>query len=240
MKKDELTRVVWGMVVFGCIWGFLEAVTFAGMLHKYWSICFPYHICPCFLMAAVLGSFVMGSALAVHKKPLMLLGVGVVATASGWLSVPFLPEPVRANYYEAWIPSATGIVVGALSLALVASFLMKRMGRSVPVRVGAGMLSGLLASAVFIVVTEYGVDKGIVATLGYARALPDFLGVGGIWWMVAQAIMLPLGYLVGEKREELRSWLFPDLQKRHSLGYVSLVAIIALCSGGAIAFMIGL
>ena len=240
MKKDELTRIVWGMVVFGCIWGFLEAVTFGGMLHRYWEVFFPYHLCPCFLMAAVFGSFVMGSALAVYGKPLMLIGIGVVATASGWLSVPFLPEPVRANYYGAWIPSATGIIVRAFSLALVASFLIKRMERSVPVRIGAGILSGLIASAVFILVTEYGVDKGIVATLGYARALPDFLGVGGIYWMVAHAVMLPLGYLVGKKREKLRSWLFPRLQKGHSLAYASLVAIIALCSGGVVAFMIGL
>lgn len=240
MKKDELSRTLLGMVVFGCIWGFLEAVTFAGMLHKYWEIFFPYHLCPCFLMAAVWGSFVMGAALAVYKKPLMLIGVGVVATASGWLSVPFLPDPVRANYYGAWIPSATGIIVGAFSLALVASFLMKRMERSVFTRIGAGILSGLLASAIFILVTEYGVDKGIVAALGYARALPDFLGVGGMYWMVAQAIMLPLGYLVGEKREDLRTWLFPRVQKMPSLGYASLVAVIVLCSGGAVAFMIGL
>jgi|GEM_PF-6979545 len=37
-----------------------------------------------------------------------------------------------------------------------------------------------------------------------------------MYWMAAEAIMLPLGYLVGEKREELRSWLFPRLQKRPS------------------------
>ena len=77
-------------------------------------------------------------------------------------------------------------------------------------------------------------DKGIVAALGYARALPDFLGVGGMYWMVAQAIMLPLGYLVGEKREDLRTWLFPRVQKMPSLGYASLVAVIVLCSGGVV------
>jgi len=239
MKKDELSRTLLGMVVFGCIWGFLEAVTFAGMLHKYWEIFFPYHLCPCFLMAAIFGSFVMGSALAVYKKPVMLIGVGLIAAAAGWLSVPFLPDSVRATYYGPWIANATAVIVGAFSLALVAAFLMKRIERSVPIRIGVGVLSGLIAPTLFILVTAYGVDKTICADLGYARPLPDFLGVGGMYWMVAQAIMLPLGYLVGEKREGLRSWLFPRLQKKPSLVYTGLAAIIALCFGGGIAFMIG-
>jgi hypothetical protein len=232
IRKNQISQVIFGIVVFGCIWGFLEAITFAGMLHRYWEIFFPYHLCPCFLMSAIFGSFVMGASLAVYKKPSMLIGIGLVATVSGWLSVPFLPDLVREDYYGAWIPSATAIIVGAISLAVVTTFLIKKLESGIPVRVAAGVLSGLIAASIFILVTEYGVDKGICAVLGYARPLPDFLAVGGLFWMGIQAVMLPLGYMVGEKHQHL---------KESPLGLARLAAIAALFSGGgAIAFAIGL
>ena len=241
MKRDRALQFLLGTAVFGCLWGFLEAVTFAGMLHRYWEVFFPYHLCPCFLMAAVFGSFIMGAALAVYKKPSMMIGIGLVALASGWLSVPFLPDLVRADYYGAWVPSATAIIVGAVSFALVSALSMKRMEESVPARVGTGVLSALIAASIFIVATEYGVDKGICAVLGYARPLPDFLGVGGLCWMAAQAIMLPLGYLIGERREALGSRLLPNCENRPSLIRACALAVIVLCSGGgAVAFAMGL
>ena len=224
MENNRASRILFGIFVFGSIWGFLEAITFAGMLHRYWEVFFPYHLCPCFLMAAVFGSFVMGSSLAIHKNPMMLVGIGLVAAVSGWFSVPFLPDAVRADYYGAWIASATAVVVGAVSLAIVTTFLIKWLAKSVLARVVVGVLSGLIAASIFILVTEYGVDKGIVAVLGYSRPLPDFLGVGGMYWMVIQAIMLPLGYLAGEKWEE---FVGTHARTISSQGYARLSAIPA-------------
>jgi len=188
-------------------------------------------------MSAIFGSFVMGSSLAIHKNPAMLIGIGLVAAVSGWLSVPFMPDAVRADYYGAWIASATAIIVGAVSLALVSSFLIKRLEKSVPARIGAGVLSGLVASSIFILVTEYGVDKGICAVLGYARPLPDFLGVGGMYWMGIQAFLLPLGYMAGEKCKEYFS---THARLTPSLSYAHLAAITVLFAGsGAVAFAVG-
>ncbi len=231
-------RIFLGMVAFGCIWGFLEAITFGGILHRYWGILFPYHLCPCFLMTAIFGSFVMGMALTIYKRPSVLIGIGLVAAFYCWLGVPFLPTPVRSTYYAPIVASATAVIVGSFSLALVTAFLMKRLGRSVPTHSGVGALSGIFASTLFILATAYGVDKPICADLGYSRPLPDFLGIGGMVWMVAQAIMLPLGYIVGEK---LSLWLVPRLERKPSLSYAGLVTIIVLCFGGGVmAFMIGL
>jgi hypothetical protein len=103
---------------------------------------------------------------------------------------------------------------------------------------GAGALSAILASTLFILATAYGLDKPICADLGYARPLPDFLSIGGMVWMVAATIMLPVGYLAGAK---LRSWCTLSLAKRTSLIYASSATAIALCLGiGAMAFAIGL
>lgn len=238
MKKEGILRIFLGIVALGCFWGFLEAITFLGMLHSHWGDLFPYHLCPCFLMAAILGSFVMGLALAIHKKPSMLIGIGLVAALFCFLAVPFLPTPVRSTTYGPVVASATAAIMGSLSLALVAGFLMRGLDGNTPTRIGVGALSAILSSILFIIATAYGLDKPICADLGYARPLPDFLSIGGMVWMVATAILFPVGYSTGVK---LESWLTVKLAERPLVSYVSLTATIVLCCGiGAVAFAVGL
>lgn len=233
-----MLRIFLGIVAFGCIWGLLEAITFGGVLHSHWGDFFSYHLCPCFLMAATFGSLVMGIALAIYKKPVMLIGIGLVAAAFCWLAVPFLPTAVRSTYYGPVVASATAALVGSVSLALVAGFLMKRLERRILTRVGVGALSAILASPLFILATACGVDKPICADLGYARPLPDFLGIGGIVWMSLMAILFPLGYLTGEKVD---ARLTSKVERKPLLSYIGSAATIAFCCGvGAMAFMVGL
>ena len=238
MEKDDRGRILLGIVAFGCIWGLLEAITFGGLLHSYWGSFFPYHLCPCFLMAAVFGALVMGAALAIYKRPAMLIGIGLVAAMFCWLAVPFLPTAVRSTTYGPVVASATAAIIASVSLALVASFLWKRRGGSFSTRMGVGALSAILASTLFILATAYGLDKPICADLGYARPLPDFLGIGGMVWMVATAILFPAGHLAGAK---FQSWLTPKLAERPSFSYATPATAIVLCCGvSAVAFMVGL
>ena len=238
MKKEKGLRIILGIAAFGCIWGFLEAITFLGALHSHWGDLFSYHLCPCFLMAAVFGSFVMGSALAIYKRPSMLIGIGLIAAAFCWLAVPFLPSSARTTFYGPVVASTTACLAGSVCLALTASFLMKRLEMAPHTRMGVGAFSAILASVLFILATSYGWDKAICPNLGYARPLPDFLGIGGLVWMVLAAILFPLGYLVGEK---VRVRLAARAQRRPSLSYVGSSATVALCCGiGSVAFMIGL
>ena len=60
MKKEGILRIFLGIVALGCLWGLFEAITFLGILHSHWGDLFSYHLCPCFLMAAIFGSFVYG------------------------------------------------------------------------------------------------------------------------------------------------------------------------------------
>jgi len=238
MKKDNVVRIFLGIVAFGCIWGLLEAITFGGLLHSYWGSLFSYHLCPCFLMAAIFGSLVMGAALAIYKSPGMLVGIGLVAASFCWLAVPFLPTAVRSTTYGPVVASATAVIMGSVSLALVVGFLWRRLKDGSLSRMGVGALAAILASTLFILATAYGLDKPICADLGYARALPDFLGIGGMVWMVATATLFPVGYLAGAR---LQSWLIPRLAIRPSFSYATLATVAVLCCGiGAVAFMVGL
>ena len=61
-------------------------------------------------MAAIFGSFVMGMALSIYKRPGMLIGIGLVAALYCCLGIPFLPTPVRSTFY-AYSPLLWGGVV---------------------------------------------------------------------------------------------------------------------------------
>ncbi len=68
-----LVRLVIGALVFGSIWGFLEA-TLGGFLNL---IIFPNK-------GAIMGGIgmaIMGAALAIYRKPAMLPGIGIVAAS---------------------------------------------------------------------------------------------------------------------------------------------------------------
>lgn len=70
---QSLIRVIIGILVFGSIWGLLEA-TLGGFLNM---IIFPNK-------GAIMGGIgiaIMGAALAIYRKPTMLPGIGIVAAS---------------------------------------------------------------------------------------------------------------------------------------------------------------
>ncbi len=66
-----MVRIIIGILVFGSIWGFLEA-TLGGFLHM---IIFPNKGA---IMSGI-GVAIMASALTIYRKPVMLPGIGIVA-----------------------------------------------------------------------------------------------------------------------------------------------------------------
>ena len=238
MKREAMPRILLGIIALGCVWGLMEALTFGGLLHQHWGGLFQYHLCPCFLMAAIFGSLVMGLALAIYKKPATLVGIGLIAAAFCFLAIPFLPTAARSTTYGPVVASATAAVIGSLSLALVASFLKNRLHRNITTRIGIGALAAIIAATLFILATAHGLDKPICADLGYARPLPDFLGIGGMLWVIAAAIMFPAGYSAGAR---LQYWLTSHILRRPLVSYAASAATIAFsCIIGALAFAIGL
>jgi len=189
-------------------------------------------------MSAVFGSLVLGLALAIYKKPAILIGIGLVAAVFCFLAVPFLPIPIRSATYGPVMASATAAITGAISLTLVASLWMGKLKKSMLARIGIGALYAMLASTLFILATTYATDKAICLDLGYRQPLPDFLGIGGMVWMGGAVIFFPLGYLVGMK---VQSWLTPRLVNRPSLSHATpIVAAILCCGLGTLAFAAGL
>ncbi|MFC1989753.1 hypothetical protein ACFLVW_04260 [Chloroflexota bacterium] len=223
-SQQGVVRLIIGILVFGSLWGFLEA-TLGGFLHM---IIFPNKGA---LMGGI-GMAIMASALAIHKKPSMLLGIGVVAASFKLLDVWLFALPITSIHI---INPAMAIIFESLAFSLVAVFLMNRIAENAFVGIGAGILTGLVSAITWVYFAIY-----VMNTPAYARVVftaGEFIANQGVTQAVFLGVFLPLGYLVGKK---LAAKTFPMLTYR-SFYYATSAAIICLCWGvSAIARIAGL
>jgi len=223
-KRQGLVHLIIGILVFGSIWGFLEA-TLGGFLHM---IIFPNK-------GAIMGGIgvaIMASALAIYKKPSMLLGIGIIAASFKLLNVWFLFVPITSIHI---INPAMAIIFESLAFSLVAAFMMNRIAKNAFVGVGAGVLAGLISAIAWVYFAIYVMNAPAYARVVFTAG--GFIANQGVVQAAFFGILLPLGYLVGEK---LTTKTSPVLISR-SLYYATSAAIICLCWGiSAVAKMTGL
>jgi len=223
-KRQGLVHLIIGILVFGSIWGFLEA-TLGGFLHM---IIFPNK-------GAIMGGIgvaIMASALAIYRKPSMLLGIGIIAASFKLLNVWFLFVPITSIHI---INPAMAIIFESLAFSLVAAFMMNRIAKNAFVGVGAGVLAGLTSAIAWVYFAIYVMNAPAYARVVFTAG--GFIANQGVVQAAFFGILLPLGYLVGEK---LATKTSPVLISR-SLYYATSAAIICLCWGiSAVAKMTGL
>jgi len=223
-NRQELVHLIIGILVFGSIWGLLEA-TLGGFLHM---IIFPNKGA---IMSGI-GVAIMGSALAIYKKPAMLLGIGIVAASFKLLNVWLLFVPISAISI---INPAMAIIFESLIFSIVAIFLMDRISRNALVGVGAGVLIGLVSATVWVYFAIYVMNAPLYARVVFTAG--EFIANQGVVQAVFLGILLPLGYLAGKKLESFAS---PALTRR-VVYYVTATATICVCWGvSAIAIVAGL
>lgn len=210
-----------GIFVFGSIWGLSEVALGGGLS----AANFPYKSG----LLTGIGMAIMGMALAIHKKPAMLIGIGLVAVLVKLIAVPILNVSVmcKAN-------SCLAVFTDAVALTLVAFLLMTEMGRSAHARMGSGALAAIIASVGFYFIGMR------VAPCNYLLSFSPagFIVTEGLIWAAFSAILLPLGYLAGLK---LETQIFPLLTRKMPVYYATTMATVAICWGlSAIAIMSGL
>lgn len=186
-KQRDLARLIVGVVVFGSIWGLLEA-TLGGFLHL---IIFPNKGA---IMAGI-GMAIMGSALAIYKKPSMLPGIGAVAAAFKLLSVVFFGWPLASIHI---INPAMAIFLESLAFGIAATFLLNKLAaKNALARVGTGVLAGFISATVWVYFAIY-----VMNAPAYARVVftaQEFIANQGIAQAVFCGVFLPLGYMIGER-----------------------------------------
>jgi len=223
-KQRDLARLIVGVVVFGSIWGLLEA-TLGGFLHL---IIFPNKGA---IMAGI-GMAIMGSALAIYKKPSMLLFIGFVAASFKLLDIwLFALSPTSIHI----VNPAMAIIFESAAFSIAAVFLMNKMAKNTIIGIGAGALAGLVSAAIWVYFAIY-----VMNAPAYARVVftaQEFIANQGIAQAVFCGLFLPLGYMIGERLAAKTTPLL--MSRRHH--YATSAAIIGGCWGiSAIAIMAGL
>ncbi len=223
-KGQRLVHLIIGILVFGSIWGFFEA-TLGGFLHM---IIFPNKGA---IMAGI-GVVIMSLALAIYRKPGMLPGIGIIAASFKLLDVWLFALPVASIHI---INPAMAIIFESLAFSLVTALLMNRIAKSTSVGIGAGVLAGLVSTTAWVYFAIYVMNAPAYARVVFTAG--GFIANQGIVQAAFFGILLPVGYLVGEK---LAARTSPVLAHR-PLYYATSAAIVCLCWGiSAIATMAGL
>jgi len=207
------TRVIIGILVFGSIWGLLEA-TLGGFLNM---IIFPNK-------GAIMGGIgmaIMGAALAIYRKPAMLLGIGIVAASFKWLNSWLLFTPDSAIHI---INPAMAIFLESLAFSLVVTFLMYRIDKNVYVGAWAAFLAGLISVTAYGYFSVYIMHAPLFARMGVS-SVPEFIAGHGVIQAVFFGILAPLGYLLGKKLTATA----PVFLRRPLYYYATSAAIICFC-----------
>jgi hypothetical protein len=217
-------NLIIGILVFGSIWGFLEA-TLGGFLHM---IVFPNKGA---IMSGI-GVAIMGTALAIYRKPSMAPGIGIVAASFKLLDVWFFALPAASIHI---INPAMAIIFESLAFSLVAAFVMNRMAKNALVGVGAGVLAGLVSAIAWVYFAIYVMNAPAYARVVFTAG--EYITNQGVVQAVFFGVFLPLGYLIGEKLAAKT----PPMLARRSVYYATSAATVCLCWGvSAIAIMAGL
>jgi hypothetical protein len=221
----EPVRILIGILVFGSIWGLLEA-TLGGVMHL---INFPNTGA---IMGGV-GMIIMATALAYYRKPAMLTGIGVVAASFKLLNVWLLLIPVNVPHI---INPIAAIILEAMAFSLVAIFLVKGMEKSNYTSVWAAVLAGILSASAFALVAVY-ITHIPVNTRSGLDSVREFVTVNGLVQAVFAGVLAPAGYIFGRKLAAIT----PLVLKRRSIYFTASASTVLLCWGfGALAIIAGL
>ncbi len=219
-ESGNTLYVVLGILVFGSVWGLVEA-TLGGALHLV-------HFAYKGAITGGVGMAIMAAFVATYRRPKLVFWLGVIAALFKPLSALIYGQPVFAPFV---VNPASAIILEALGFTLVVSLLFKGFEGNVKSRIGAGVAAGYL-SIILYAVAASALGLGKWASWGLAERLTS-VAIDGTALAVAGTGLLLLGYLASMK---FRPSFWQFMTVRPKAFYASTIAITALCSVGAVAF----
>ena len=224
-ESGSFLRVVIGILVFGSVWGLVEA-TLGGALHL---IHFTYKGA----ITGGIGMAIMATFVVMYRQPKLAFCIAVIAALFKPLSAVIYGQPIFAPFV---VNPASAILLEGLAFSLVVSLLFKGFESSIKTRIGAGVAAGYLSIILYGVIAS-AAGMGIWASWGLAERASSVLANGTGLAIVGTCLLL-LGHLVS-MRLRPKFWQFSDLKPK--VFYASTIAITAFCwIGAAVAFASGL
>ena len=224
-ESGSILRVVIGILVFGSVWGLVEA-TLGGALHL---IHFTYKGA----ITGGIGMSIMAAFVVMYRRPKLAFCIAVIAALFKPLSAVIYGQPIFAPFV---VNPASAILLEGLAFSLVVSLLFRGFESSIKTRIGAGVAAGYLSIILYGVLAS-AVGMGNWASWGLAERVSSVLANGTGLAIVGTCLLL-LGYLVGTK---LRPNFWQLMTARPKAFYANNIAITAFCwIGAAVAFASGL
>ena len=224
-ESRGIMGVVIGILVFGSVWGLVEA-TLGGALHLV-------HFAYKGAITGGLGMAIMATFVVTYRRPKLAFGLGVIAALFKLLSALIYGQPVFSPFV---VNPASAILLESLAFTLVVSLLFKRFEGSIKTRIGAGIAAGYLSIILYAILAS-AIGMGKWASWGFVDRLNSALTDGTGLAIVGTCLLL-LGHLVGTK---LRPNFWQLMTVKPKAFYASTIAITAFCwIGAAVAFASGL
>ncbi len=212
-RKRAARDIVIGLLVLGSVWGFLEVVLGGAM--KAGGIPYKGDV------LTGLGMMLMGIAVAMYRKPVMLIAIAAVAIGVRQLSVPILHLSTfcKAN-------SSIAVLLGGAALAGASALAGRRLQRGRLSRVMTGFSAGLAAAASFFFIGMRVAPCRYLLSFNAPGGLVAFLKAEGLIWAALCAVLFPVGYRVGES---LRDSVFDLRVARPALYYAASLMLVGCC-----------
>jgi hypothetical protein len=212
-QSGNVLRVVIGILVFGSVWGLVEA-TLGGALHL---IHFTYKGA----ITGGIGMAIMAAFVVMYRRPKLAFCIAVIAALFKPLSAVIYGQPIFAPFV---VNPASAIILEGLAFSLVVSLLFKGFESSIKMRIGAGVAAGYLSIILYGVLAS-ALGMGNWASWGLAERLSSMFANGTGLAIVGTCLLL-LGHLVGTK---LRPNFWQLMTARPKAFYASNIAIAAFC-----------
>jgi len=212
-ESGSILHVVIGILVFGSIWGLMEA-TLGGFLHLT-------HFAYKGAITGGIGMSIMATFVVMYRRPKLAFWIAVIAAMFKPLSAVIYGQPIFAPFV---VNPASAILLEGLAFTLVVSLLFKGFESSIKTRIGVGIAAGYLSIILYGVLASE-VGMGIWASWGLAERLSSMFANGTGLAIVGTCLLL-LGHLVGTK---LRPNFWQLMTARPRAFYASTIAIAAFC-----------
>ncbi len=220
-----ILRIIVGVLVFGSIWGFLEA-TVGGLFHLF-------NVPNAGAIMAGAGTAVMGAALAIYRKPAILPAIAIIAASFKLLNVWLLFVPANVPHI---VNPVAAIILEALAFSIAVVFLMERIEKNTLNIIWPAVLAGLLSATAFACFAVYVTHASINARAGL-DSIREFVMGNGLVQAMYSGVLAPLGYMLGKKLAAITSPVFTS----RPLNYAISASTVLLCWGfSAVAVMAGL
>ncbi|HLE50500.1 MAG TPA: hypothetical protein VI755_00455 [Anaerolineales bacterium] len=225
VRTDEIMReqrvdLLIAILVFGSLWGLSEVVLGSAIR----AAGLPYR-------AGILtgvGMGIMGMAIGIFRKPVMLAGIALVAILCKQLAVPILHASVMCE-----ANSCLAVMLEGLALAGVVSLAGRKLDRGYLIKIVSGALAALLVAAAFFFIGMQVAPCRYLLSFNRPGGFMAFLAVEGLVWAAFSATLFPLGYWAGARLRDV----VPVFGTRKPWLYITSAALV-VCSWVASALAI--